>query len=132
MEHKMFKLYDMTSAGTEFDWQNGTEATICKRVKTEQKMSLKYAHLWQNYLLCRSNEPLLIEVLKFETKLGSKFGEFEPLFLDMALYDLNEKKKISETFHVDVNTDELLNGVPLSVWTFVLFTKTMLGQTRSS
>lgn len=42
MEHKLFKLYDMSSAGTEFEWQNGAEATMCKRVKSEAKMSLKY------------------------------------------------------------------------------------------
>lgn len=66
-------------------------------------------------MFVRLNEPILVELCKFETKLGSKFGEFEPLFLSLAIYDLKEKKKISETFHVDLNSDEMLNNVPLIV-----------------
>uniref|UniRef100_A0A8C1UYM4 Dedicator of cytokinesis 8 n=1 Tax=Cyprinus carpio TaxID=7962 RepID=A0A8C1UYM4_CYPCA len=33
--------------------------------------------------------------------------EIEPLFATMALYDLKEKKKISENFHFDINTDQM-------------------------
>uniref|UniRef100_A0AAR2LG32 Dedicator of cytokinesis 8 n=1 Tax=Pygocentrus nattereri TaxID=42514 RepID=A0AAR2LG32_PYGNA len=33
--------------------------------------------------------------------------EIEPLFVTMALYDLKEKKKISENFHCDVNSDQM-------------------------
>ncbi|XP_051950035.1 dedicator of cytokinesis protein 8 isoform X2 [Xyrauchen texanus] len=40
------------------------------------------------------------QTIKFEI-------EFEPLFATMALYDLKEKKKISENFHFDLNSDQL-------------------------
>uniref|UniRef100_A0A671L795 Dedicator of cytokinesis 8 n=1 Tax=Sinocyclocheilus anshuiensis TaxID=1608454 RepID=A0A671L795_9TELE len=33
--------------------------------------------------------------------------EIEPLFATMALYDLKEKKKISENFHFDINSDQM-------------------------
>ncbi|XP_066499452.1 dedicator of cytokinesis protein 8 isoform X2 [Hoplias malabaricus] len=33
--------------------------------------------------------------------------EIEPMFLSMALYDLKEKKKISENFHCDLNSDQM-------------------------
>ncbi|XP_076859733.1 dedicator of cytokinesis protein 8 isoform X2 [Brachyhypopomus gauderio] len=38
--------------------------------------------------------------LKFEI-------EIEPMFATMALYDLKEKKKISENFHCDLNSDQM-------------------------
>ncbi|KAI4895857.1 hypothetical protein NFI96_021425 [Prochilodus magdalenae] len=40
------------------------------------------------------------QTLKFEI-------EIEPLFATMALYDLKEKKKISENFHCDLNSDQM-------------------------
>ncbi|XP_051525356.1 dedicator of cytokinesis protein 8-like isoform X1 [Myxocyprinus asiaticus] len=39
------------------------------------------------------------QTIKFEI-------EIEPLFATMALYDLKEKKKISENFHFDLNSDQ--------------------------
>lgn len=33
--------------------------------------------------------------------------DVEPIFLTLALYDAQEKKKISECFHTDVNSEEL-------------------------
>uniref|UniRef100_A0AAY5EFB3 Dedicator of cytokinesis 8 n=1 Tax=Electrophorus electricus TaxID=8005 RepID=A0AAY5EFB3_ELEEL len=33
--------------------------------------------------------------------------EIEPIFATMALYDLKEKKKISENFHCDLNSDQM-------------------------
>ncbi|XP_058641512.1 dedicator of cytokinesis protein 8 isoform X1 [Onychostoma macrolepis] len=39
------------------------------------------------------------QTIKFEI-------EIEPLFATMALYDLKEKKKISENFHFDMNSDQ--------------------------
>lgn len=42
--------------------------------------------------------------------------DFEPLFLSMALYDAREKRKISENFYLDLNSDlmkrMLQNHVP--------------------
>lgn len=42
--------------------------------------------------------------------------DFEPLFLSMALYDAKEKRKISENFYLDMNSDlmkrMLQNHVP--------------------
>uniref|UniRef100_H2UHL7 Dedicator of cytokinesis 8 n=1 Tax=Takifugu rubripes TaxID=31033 RepID=H2UHL7_TAKRU len=35
--------------------------------------------------------------------------EIEPVFVSMALYDLKEKKKISENFYCDLNTEQLKN-----------------------
>ncbi|XP_052418710.1 dedicator of cytokinesis protein 8 isoform X2 [Carassius gibelio] len=40
------------------------------------------------------------QTIKFEI-------EIEPFFATMALYDLKEKKKISENFHLDMNSDQL-------------------------
>uniref|UniRef100_UPI00398F3272 dedicator of cytokinesis protein 8 isoform X2 n=1 Tax=Pristiophorus japonicus TaxID=55135 RepID=UPI00398F3272 len=40
------------------------------------------------------------QILKFEI-------EVEPLFASLALYDLREKKKISENFYCDLNTDQI-------------------------
>ncbi|RXN18411.1 dedicator of cytokinesis 8 isoform X1 [Labeo rohita] len=40
------------------------------------------------------------QTIKFEI-------EIEPLFATMALYDLKEKKKISENFHFDLNSDQM-------------------------
>ncbi|MCI4380885.1 hypothetical protein PGIGA_G00245190 [Pangasianodon gigas] len=40
------------------------------------------------------------QAIKFEI-------EIEPIFATMALYDLKEKKKISENFHCDLNTDQM-------------------------
>ncbi|XP_041042551.1 dedicator of cytokinesis protein 8 isoform X2 [Carcharodon carcharias] len=40
------------------------------------------------------------QILKFEI-------EVEPLFASLALYDLKEKKKISENFYCDLNTDQI-------------------------
>ncbi|XP_035847813.1 dedicator of cytokinesis protein 8 isoform X2 [Sander lucioperca] len=42
------------------------------------------------------------QTMKFEI-------EIEPLFATMALYDLKEKKKISEDFHFDLNSEQLKN-----------------------
>ncbi|XP_035377777.1 dedicator of cytokinesis protein 8 isoform X2 [Electrophorus electricus] len=40
--------------------------------------------------------------------LSIKFEiEIEPIFATMALYDLKEKKKISENFHCDLNSDQM-------------------------
>lgn len=42
--------------------------------------------------------------------------DFEPLFLSMALYDAKERRKISENFYLDLNSDlmkrMLQNHVP--------------------
>ncbi|XP_011613887.1 dedicator of cytokinesis protein 8 isoform X1 [Takifugu rubripes] len=42
------------------------------------------------------------QAIKFEI-------EIEPVFVSMALYDLKEKKKISENFYCDLNTEQLKN-----------------------
>ncbi|KAL3062786.1 hypothetical protein OYC64_002564 [Pagothenia borchgrevinki] len=42
------------------------------------------------------------QAIKFEI-------EIEPMFATMALYDLKEKKKISEDFHCDLNSEHLKN-----------------------
>ncbi|XP_078107068.1 dedicator of cytokinesis protein 8 isoform X1 [Sander vitreus] len=42
------------------------------------------------------------QTIKFEI-------EIEPIFATMALYDLKEKKKISEDFHFDLNSEQLKN-----------------------
>ena len=33
--------------------------------------------------------------------------EIEPIFASVALYDMKERKKISETFHLDCNSSEM-------------------------
>ena len=37
--------------------------------------------------------------------------EIEPVFVTMALYNAREKKKISETFHLDCNSHEMMRMV---------------------
>ncbi|OQR75674.1 dedicator of cytokinesis protein 7-like [Tropilaelaps mercedesae] len=54
---------------------------------------------------------LLVKCLHFKVE-----PDFEPLFLSMALYDAKEKRKISENFYLDLNSDlmkrMLQNHVP--------------------
>jgi hypothetical protein len=60
---------------------------------------------------CRGS-PIMIEVKKFEPLLFAKYGEIEPVFLSMCLVDIAAKKKISETFHVDTNSNEIMSWIP--------------------
>ncbi|KAK6180566.1 hypothetical protein SNE40_012697 [Patella caerulea] len=41
--------------------------------------------------------------------------EVEPIFVSMALYDAREKKKISETFHFDLNSENMKRLVSLHI-----------------
>lgn len=45
---------------------------------------------------------ILIKCLQLKLEL-----EVEPIFASMAIYDAKERKKISENFYFDMNTDEL-------------------------
>lgn len=45
---------------------------------------------------------ILVKCLQLKLEL-----EVEPIFASMALYDAKEKKKLSENFYFDMNTDEL-------------------------
>ena len=94
----------MSTTSLEYSWDGGAEKNICKRVKPKTTMQLKDA-------------PVLIEVKKFEPKLCEKFGELEPFFIEMTVFDLKEKKKISETFSCHVNSAETINLIPNTVCT---------------
>lgn len=45
---------------------------------------------------------ILVKCLQLKLEL-----EVEPIFASMAIYDAKERKKISENFYFDMNTDEL-------------------------
>lgn len=36
---------------------------------------------------------------------------FEPIFGTMALYDINERRKITENFYFDLNSEEILSMI---------------------
>jgi hypothetical protein len=57
----------------------------------------------------------MVEIQKFEPKICEKFGELEPFFIELSVFDLKEKKKISETFSCNVNSNETLALLPNSV-----------------
>jgi hypothetical protein len=97
---RIMKTYDMSTSSVEYSWDGGAEKNICKREKAKKPMmDLKHP-------------PVLIEVLKFEPKLCEKFGELEPFFIEMAVFDLANKKKITEVFSCNVNTKETLALLP--------------------
>lgn len=93
---RLMKTYDMATTLSEYNWEGGAEVTICKRTKPKTTMELK-------------DTPILIDVKKFEPKLCEKFGELEPFFIEMAVFDLAEKKKISETFSCHVNSKDTMS-----------------------
>ncbi|XP_066449720.1 dedicator of cytokinesis protein 6 isoform X4 [Eleutherodactylus coqui] len=91
------------------------------RINAEQRRDNRHAHILSLYpapdedeAVERSTIPevpkehfgqrILVKciALKFEI-------EIEPIFCDMALYDAKEKKKISENFHFDLNSDAMKN-----------------------
>lgn len=48
---------------------------------------------------------LLSKILKFQLEDGN----FEPIFGSMFLYDLHKRRRISETFYFDLNSQKLIN-----------------------
>ena len=56
--------------------------------------------------------------------------DIEPIYACMALYDLKEKKKISENFYFDLNTDAIKHmmdtHIPFQVFLFFLNSLEML------
>ena len=60
-----------------------------------------------------SQPPAEHQAIKMLVKISElKFDiEIEPIFVCMALYDAREKKKISETFHLDCNSHEVMRMV---------------------
>jgi len=49
-----------------------------------------------------SSEPLLIFVEPVELKFDA-FQQLEPQYLSLAIYDLKERRRVTENFYVDVN-----------------------------
>lgn len=47
--------------------------------------------------------------------------EIEPIYASMALYDAKEKKKISENFYFDLNSDSIKNMLATHIPYQVLF-----------
>uniref|UniRef100_A0A914Z118 C2 DOCK-type domain-containing protein n=1 Tax=Panagrolaimus superbus TaxID=310955 RepID=A0A914Z118_9BILA len=58
----------------------------------------------------RSNYLINLLPLESEAELNVE-ASFEPLFASAALYDINEKKKLSENFYFDLNSEDLLSLV---------------------
>jgi hypothetical protein len=68
-----------------------------------------------------AGEPFTIEALKFETGLSGKLGSHpEPLFLSLCLYDLKNKRTISETFHFDFNNTHNFGQLGVKVFLFFI------------
>ncbi|KAL0485423.1 dedicator of cytokinesis protein [Acrasis kona] len=97
MTNHLFRVYDMSTTSSEFEWDGGAERNICKRYKQKS---------------FTSKIPIMLEIKKFTPLLFSKFGEIEPVFLTICLFDIAAKKRISENFYVDTNTDEIMTDIP--------------------
>lgn len=63
---------------------------------------LLYLYVWVE-IVCFFNAVLFI----FSLGLSKDSSELEPFFASMALYDAREKKKLSENFYFDLNTENV-------------------------
>jgi len=100
---KLMKVYDMAVDSMESVWPGSVEKSVCHREHHQlQDLSVR--------------DPILLEFLNFETlfdKVNVEKNEkqIEPLFLSMFLLDTQERKRISEVFHVDMNDDRVLDSL---------------------
>jgi hypothetical protein len=65
-------------------------------------------------LSCGSHKirPPPLKVLVEAEKLEFAVGNFEPLFVAMAIYDVVRRVKVTETFHFDLNNDRISSLLP--------------------
>ena len=56
-------------------------------------------------------DPFIVELKSFSMNIPDNI-EVEPFFCSLALYDLAARRKISESFNFDFNSDVILSGLP--------------------